>query len=67
VTDGKAFFKLISREARPDYLAIHIYTTTFDSFRNLVEKYWETFGLPIWVTEFAMQVSTVGQLLMMVC
>lgn len=51
------FFALIPRETWPDYLAIHVYTTTFDSFKALVERYRSEFGLPIIITEFAMQVS----------
>jgi hypothetical protein len=34
-----------------------VYTTTFDSFRQIVEGYRRDFGLPVLVTEFAMQVS----------
>jgi len=50
------FFSLIPANSQPDYLAIHVYTTTFDSFREMIESYYRTFGLPIMVTEFAMQV-----------
>jgi hypothetical protein len=48
---------LLPDQAKPDYLAIHVYTTTFESFRDMVEKYHRTFGLPIMLTEFAMQVG----------
>jgi hypothetical protein len=51
------FLSLLPDQARPDYLAIHVYTTTFESFRDKVEKYHRTFGLPIVLTEFAMQVG----------
>lgn len=53
----KEFLSSLPEEAKPDYLAIHVYTTTFESFRQIVENYWNTFRLPIWVTEFAMQAS----------
>lgn len=52
--DRQKWFSLIPPETRPDYLAIHVYTTTFDSFRQKVEEYYRLFGLPIIVTEFAM-------------
>lgn len=41
----------------PDYLAIHVYTTTFDSFKDRVTRYHEAFKLPVLLTEFAMTVS----------
>ncbi|RSH80618.1 uncharacterized protein EHS24_009200 [Apiotrichum porosum] len=50
----KKWFSLIPEGTKPDYLAIHVYTTTFDSFKAKVEEYYHTFGLPIIVTEFAM-------------
>ncbi|KAK4686865.1 hypothetical protein P7C73_g3252, partial [Tremellales sp. Uapishka_1] len=51
----REFFNLLPSEARPDYLNVHVYTTTFDSFRSTVERYWHEFGLPLVVSEFAMQ------------
>ncbi|WWC85958.1 uncharacterized protein L201_000828 [Kwoniella dendrophila CBS 6074] len=51
----KEFFSLIPQEAKPSYLAVHVYTTTFESFVNIIENYWNVFGLPIILTEFAMQ------------
>lgn len=53
-TDNQKWFSLIPPETRPDFLAIHVYTTTFESFRQKVEEYYSVFGLPIIVTEFAM-------------
>jgi hypothetical protein len=53
----KEWFSMLPPEARPDYLSVHVYTTTFDSFRAKVTEYYQTFGLPIIVTEFAMTVS----------
>lgn len=53
----KEWFSLLPPEAKPDYLAVHVYTTTFESFRDKVTEYYNTFGLPIIVTEFAMTVS----------
>jgi len=41
---------------RPDYIAVHVYSTTFEAFKAKIEEYWNTFHLPIWVTEFAMTV-----------
>ncbi|EJT50505.1 hypothetical protein A1Q1_00203 [Trichosporon asahii var. asahii CBS 2479] len=52
--DIQKWFSLIPPETKPDVLAIHVYTTTFDSFRQKVEEYYRLFGLPIIVTEFAM-------------
>lgn len=57
----QTFLRLLPSDARPDYLAVHIYTTTFEAFRKKVEEYRRVFGLPIWVTEFAMSVSSVYQ------
>lgn len=51
------FLALTSPDCKPDYLAVHVYTTTFEAFRSAVEGYWEEFRLPIVVSEFAMQVS----------
>ncbi|KAK8845477.1 hypothetical protein IAR55_006190 [Kwoniella newhampshirensis] len=51
----KNFFTLIPRETMPDYLAVHIYTTTFEDFVAKMEMYHDTFRLPIFLTEFAMQ------------
>ena len=45
---------MLEPSEKPSILAVHIYTTTFDSFRDKVEEYRRTFGLPIIVTEFAM-------------
>jgi hypothetical protein len=38
-------------------LAVHVYTTTFDSFKAKVEMYWREFALPLIITEMAMTVS----------
>lgn len=57
------FFLLIPEDSKPDYLTIHIYTTTFDSFVSRVEEYWNEFQLPIIVSEFAMQVTLLRLLL----
>lgn len=57
--DQQRFLSLLPDDAKPDYLAIHIYTTTFESFKEKVESYWQTFSVPIWVTEFAMTVSQI--------
>jgi hypothetical protein len=46
----------VPEDEKPDYIAIHVYTTTFESFRSKVESFWNTFHIPIWVTEFAMTV-----------
>lgn len=54
--NAQKWFSLIPEGTKPDYLAIHVYTTTFDSFKAKVEEYYHTFGLPIIVTEFAMTV-----------
>ena len=51
------FFSRLEPDEMPDVLAIHIYTTTFDSFRASVEEYYSMFRLPIMITEFAVQVS----------
>jgi hypothetical protein len=51
------FLSRLEPDEMPDILAIHIYTTTFDSFRASVEEYYSMFRLPIMITEFAMQVS----------
>lgn len=47
---------ILPADAKPDYIAVHVYTTTFDAFRSKVEEYWNAFHLPIWITEFAMTV-----------
>jgi hypothetical protein len=57
-SNQQRFLSLLPNDAKPDYLAIHIYTTTFESFREKVESYWTAFRLPIWVTEFAMTVRS---------
>jgi hypothetical protein len=41
----------------PDYLAIHVYATTFDKFVETVTRFRTAFGLPVLVTEFAMHVG----------
>jgi hypothetical protein len=45
----------------PDYIAVHMYDTDADSFKNRVTQYYEAFGKPLWVTEFAMHVSCIGR------
>jgi hypothetical protein len=47
---------ILPPDARPDYIAVHVYSTTFEAFKAKIEEYWNTFHLPIWVTEFAMTV-----------
>ncbi|KAI9635866.1 uncharacterized protein MKK02DRAFT_44562 [Dioszegia hungarica] len=51
----KDFFSCLEPDEMPDILAIHIYTTTFDSFRASAEEYYSMFRLPIMITEFAVQ------------
>ncbi|WVR03504.1 hypothetical protein IAU60_000495 [Kwoniella sp. DSM 27419] len=51
----KEFFAIIPPATMPKYLAIHVYTTTFESFKSIIENYWQTFQIPIILTEFAMQ------------
>ena len=41
---------------KPDYIAVHCYTTTFDHFRDVVTAFHDAFKLPVLVTEFAMTV-----------
>lgn len=53
----KEFLSLIPEETYPTYLAVHLYTTTFDDFVGKMEMYHNEFGLPIILTEFCMQVS----------
>ncbi|EIW67991.1 hypothetical protein TREMEDRAFT_69512 [Tremella mesenterica DSM 1558] len=48
------FLSLIPAHIKPDYLNVHIYTTTFDSFQSQVKRYHSEFGLPLIITEFAM-------------
>ena len=48
---------LLPSSARPDSIAVHVYSTTFEAFRARIEEFWNAFHLPIWVTEFAMTVS----------
>ncbi|PRP77362.1 hypothetical protein PROFUN_05607 [Planoprotostelium fungivorum] len=35
-----------------DFTAIHIYKNSMDGVRKDIDHYWNTFGKPIWVTEF---------------
>ncbi|OWZ49228.1 hypothetical protein C351_06087 [Cryptococcus neoformans c8] len=51
----KEFLSLIPEETYPTYLAVHLYTTTFDDFVGKMEMYHNEFGLPIILTEFCMQ------------
>ncbi|WVQ80320.1 hypothetical protein IAT38_002425 [Cryptococcus sp. DSM 104549] len=51
----KEFLSLIPEETKPEYLAVHLYTTSFDDFVNKMEMYWNEFQLPIILTEFCMQ------------
>lgn len=53
----KEFLSLIPEDTYPAYLAVHLYTTTFDDFVGKMEMYHNEFGLPIILTEFCMQVS----------
>ncbi|KAK1926149.1 hypothetical protein DB88DRAFT_480850 [Papiliotrema laurentii] len=48
------WFAQIPDDTRPDYLTVHIYTTTFDDFVRQVVNFWNLFRLPIIVSEFAM-------------
>lgn len=50
----KCFINILPPDARPDYIAVHVYSTTFEAFKAKIEEYWNTFNLPIWLTEFAM-------------
>jgi hypothetical protein len=52
------FFSYLAKSEMPDYLAVHVYTTTFESFKGIIEEYWRTFNMPIIITEFAMQVCS---------
>lgn len=58
---AQEFLSLLAPDEMPDYIAVHVYTTTFDSFKSTVEKFWDEFRLPIWVTEFAMTVCLTGR------
>lgn len=40
-------------DVAPDYLAVHVYATSLDSFKTQVESYHNDFGLDIAITEFA--------------
>jgi len=42
---------------KPDAISIHVYGTDLKAIQDKVNEYHDTFGLPIWVTEFAMHVS----------
>ena len=44
-------------ESKPDYLTVHVYTTTIDDLVNRVQALHDEFQLPIIVNEFAMQVG----------
>lgn len=55
------FIALLPPNGHPDVLAVHVYTTTFDSLRAQLENYHREFGLPIILTEFAMTVSATIQ------
>ncbi|WWD22425.1 hypothetical protein CI109_106916 [Kwoniella shandongensis] len=56
----KNFLTLIPPGTMPEYLAVHLYTTTFEDFVAKLEMYYDTFGLPIFLTEFAMQRTVVA-------
>jgi O-glycosyl hydrolase len=49
--------KVSNMGIEPDYIAVHMYDTDVNSFKNRVTQYYEAFGKPLWVTEFAMHVS----------
>jgi hypothetical protein len=51
----ETFFSLLPSSAKPDYLAIHVYTTTFAAFQEIVQSYNDKFKMPIVITEMAMQ------------
>ncbi|KAF9520385.1 glycoside hydrolase family 128 protein [Hydnum rufescens UP504] len=38
-----------------DFLAVHYYGNTAEGLISYLEKFWQTFGIPIWLTEFACQ------------
>ena len=47
---------------KPDVINVHVYGTDLKAIQDKVNEYHDTFGLPIWVTEFAMHVSFHPQL-----
>jgi len=51
------FLKLIPADTRPDFLTVHLYTTSFDDFVRRIEAIYREFQLPIVLNEFAMHVS----------
>lgn len=42
---------------KPDYVAMHLYTTDPDEFMSTVSTFQKTFGLPLVLSEFACYVS----------
>lgn len=36
-----------------DQIVLHVYSSSIDDFKTHIEEVYNTFGLPIWVTEFA--------------
>lgn len=42
---------------KPDYVAMHLYTTDPDDFMSTVSAFQKTFGLPLVLSEFACHVS----------
>jgi hypothetical protein len=42
---------------KPDIINVHVYGTDLKAIQDKVTEYHDTFGLPVWVTEFAMHVS----------
>ena len=50
------------KDLKPDVINVHVYGTDLKAIQDKVNEYHDTFGLPIWVTEFAMHVSFHSQL-----
>ncbi|WVQ76313.1 hypothetical protein IAR50_005978 [Cryptococcus sp. DSM 104548] len=48
------FFSLIPEETKPEYLAVHVYTTSMDDLICKLQWYYQEFNLPIILTEFCM-------------
>ncbi|KAF5393824.1 hypothetical protein D9757_000190 [Collybiopsis confluens] len=49
------FFAACNGGCKPDFMAVHWYDISADSFKSYVEQWHTAFNLPIWVTEFAYQ------------
>jgi hypothetical protein len=49
------FFTACDGGCNPDFMAIHWYDISVESFESYVTEWYTAFNLPIWVTEFAYQ------------